>query len=278
MSSVGVQPEDSWAASCASAAHSKANPVPDRSILGLAHAPNIASTNLVLENNVAAVVGNRHRAVRRDLEGFVVRAILLSFLRHETHIAHIAHGGHVKLAVLLAVSDNFLIHSSITAVRDDALDVLQRVVLTPHLTTVTHHHRHGGVNDHIGRYVQVSNASARVNHGEPRALFITSIDILTNGIRSGSWKLLDLLKNIVKAVVRVHTNTLEFSAIFLEHGFKESHNDLSEDNGVRYLHHCRLHVKGEQHVVVLSVFNLGADEGLELIHVHAGCVNHFTGL
>ena len=34
--------------------------------------------------------------------------------------------------------------------------------------------------------------SAGVNHGEPRALFITSIDILTNGIRSGSWKLLDL--------------------------------------------------------------------------------------
>ena len=65
---------------------------------------------------------------------------------------------YAYLAVLLAVSDNFLIHSSITAVRDDALDVLQRVVLTPHLATVTHHHRHGGVDDHIGRHVQVSNS------------------------------------------------------------------------------------------------------------------------
>jgi hypothetical protein len=38
-------------------------------------------------------------AVVGDLEGLVVRAVLLGLLRHQAHVGHVAHGGHVELSI-----------------------------------------------------------------------------------------------------------------------------------------------------------------------------------
>merc|ERR1719228_1390696 len=82
-----------------------------------------------------------------DLKGLVVAAVLLSLLGHQTHVAGVTHRGPVELAVLSAILQASRVGAGVAAVGDDALDLLQLVVLVPHGAAVPHHAGHGGVDD-----------------------------------------------------------------------------------------------------------------------------------
>ena len=88
------------------AQHREAHPVADRRVLHLTGAPDVARLDLVLQHHVAGTVHDAHRAVDRDLERLVVRAVLLGLLRHEPDVGHRTHRRGVERAVGLAVVDD----------------------------------------------------------------------------------------------------------------------------------------------------------------------------
>src|SRR5690606_36029504 len=104
-----------------------------------------------------------------QLEGLVVRTVLLGLLRHQPDIGHAAHGGRVERAVGLAVLDHRLVDAGVAAVGDDRLGVLQFAIGVPHAATVADHRRHRGVHDHVAAYVQVGDALVGTDHSQGRA-------------------------------------------------------------------------------------------------------------
>ena len=77
----------------------------------------------------------------------------------------------------LAVLDAGLVHGGVAAVRDHTLHLLQLVVLVPHLTSVTDHVGHGGVNDDIAGDVEVGDAVVGVDHGQSRPGLVLLHDV-----------------------------------------------------------------------------------------------------
>ena len=103
VSTLRVKPEDCGVAGGAGAGHGQLDPVLDRGVLGLAHAPDVTDSHRVVEDFFPGrCVDHLDRARLCDLEGLVVRPVLLGLLRHEPHVGNVAHGGRVELAVGLA--------------------------------------------------------------------------------------------------------------------------------------------------------------------------------
>ena len=63
------------------------------------------------------------------------------------------HLRDIKLSLCLHIGNDFLVHGSVTTIRNETFGVFKLVVLVPHLSTVTNHNRHGGINNDIGRNV-----------------------------------------------------------------------------------------------------------------------------
>ena len=177
-----VEPEDGLHAGQAGAVDGELDPVLDRLVLGLAGTPDIAGLDVVLDEHLALGVADLNGAVRGNLEGLVVGAVLLGLLGHQADVWHGTHGGGVEGAVFLAVLDDGLVHAGVGRVRDNGQGVLLLVVLIPHVAGGADHCRHGGVNDDIGRHVQVGDALVGVDHGEIGAIgkrgFEGSLDLL----------------------------------------------------------------------------------------------------
>jgi hypothetical protein len=118
----------------------------------------------VFHQHVAGVVADAHGAVGGDLEGLVVRAVLLGLLRHQADVGHAAHRRRIERAVRAAVVDHGLVDAGIAAVRDHRLGVLQLAVGVPHAAAVADHRRHRGVDDDVAGHVQVGDALCRIDH------------------------------------------------------------------------------------------------------------------
>jgi len=102
-----------------------------------------------------------------------------------------------------------LVHGGVAAVRDDALDVLELVVLVPHLPAVADHARHGGVDDDVGRHVQVGDPFVAVDHGQPRPLLVHLLDVVQQLLARDLREQLHLVVKVLQAVVGVKPDLLE---------------------------------------------------------------------
>jgi len=92
VSTRSVKEEDSGVSSGLSAGNSEANPVDNRLILSLAHSPDISDFNVVGHVDLSSLlVNNIDGTIVFDLEGLVVRAVLLGFLGHQTNVRYISH-------------------------------------------------------------------------------------------------------------------------------------------------------------------------------------------
>merc|ERR1712241_293633 len=150
------------------------------------------------EDCVTGGVSDDDGTLGGDLKGLVVAAVLLG---HESNIGNVASGSPVELSVLLAVLDDGVVHGGVGAVGDDALNLLQLVILVPHLTTITNHVGHGSVNDDITAHVQVGDALVRVDHGKSRPCGVGGVNV-GNDLRFHGVAL-DLLVQVAKAVVHI---------------------------------------------------------------------------
>ena len=162
-----VEPEDGGRAGRAGAADGEPDPVLDRRVLGLAHAPDVAGVDVVLQQRGAGGVDDAHGARRGDLERLVVRAVLLGLLRHQADVRRRAHRRRVERAVLACSASTVSAYSGgVAGVRDHALGVLLLAGGVPALARGADQRRHRGVDDHVARDVQVGDAAVGVDHEE----------------------------------------------------------------------------------------------------------------
>ena len=166
---VGVEPEHGRRAGGPGPGDGELDPVADRDVLGLARPPDVAGRHLVLEQRRARAVDDAHGAVGRDLERLVVRAVLLGGLGHQPDVGHRAHRRRVERAVGPAVVDDGLVDAGVAAVGDHRERVVLLAVGAPHVAGRADHRRHRGVDDDVGRHVQVGDAAVGVDHRQARS-------------------------------------------------------------------------------------------------------------
>ena len=273
-----VQPENSRGVAGASAVDGQFDPVADRRVFGLAHAPDIAFSDLLLHQHIAVAVGHTYNTVRLDLEGFVVGAVLFGFLGHQANVWHAAHGGRIEGAVLLAVFDNRLVDGCVAAIRDHGLGVVQLTVSAPHFAGVTDHGWHRRVDDDVARHVQVGDAFVGVNHRQRWAIGVDRLDVrLDFGLlvrRQG----LDAGVQVADAVVQVETDFFQDVSVFFQRVLVEFGHDLTKHDRVGDLHHGGFQVNREQYALFLGVFDFGRYELAQGFFAHDGTIDDLAGL
>ncbi|GAA2911205.1 hypothetical protein GCM10020221_03690 [Streptomyces thioluteus] len=170
----------------------------------------------LLQNDVAGRVDETDRAGGRDLEGLVVGAVLLGLLGHEADVRDRAHGGRVEGAVGAAVVDDDLVDAGVRAVGQHREGVGLLAVRAPHVAGGADHGRHRGVDDDVGRDVQVGDALVGVDHGEGRALRQLGVegrlDLVAEAVRHG----LQALEDGAEAVVGAEAGGGEHLAVLGE--------------------------------------------------------------
>src|SRR5205823_14163942 len=98
-------------------------PVADGQVVGLAHGPDVAGVDVVLNSDVAGIVHDPHLPGGGDFEGLVVRPVLRRCLGHEADVGHRAHRRWIEGAVRPAVVDHGLVDAGVTAVGNDGVGV-----------------------------------------------------------------------------------------------------------------------------------------------------------
>ena len=81
---------------------------------------------------------------------------------------------------------------------------------------------------------------------------------------------------VTESVVGVETGGTQGIAMLVEQIPKVRLHAVTEDNGVGYLHHGRLHVQGEEHALFAGVVELLGEKGAEGISAHHRGVDDFA--
>lgn len=176
-----IEEEHGGVSSGTGARDSKADPVDDRFVLGLAHSPDISFFNVVSHIDFSSLlVNNINSTVIVHLEGLVVRSVLFGFLSHETNVRYITHSCDIELSVDLAVAEDGVVHLGVASVRDNNLSILEFVILVPHLSGVTDNIGNGSIDNNIRRNMEVGNSLSRVNHSNTRSSLVASVEVSDN--------------------------------------------------------------------------------------------------
>ncbi len=222
-------------------------------------------------------VDDAHLAAAGNLEGLVVRAVLLGLLRHQADVADVAHGRHVEGAVLFAVFDDGLVNPRVTTIRDQGLGVMQLAVRAPHLPGGADRGGHRRVDDHVTRHVEVGNALVRVDHRQGGPIRVHGIDIRLDLPALGFGQCGCFCIHVADAVIRIDADSFEECGMFLEDLCIEDRNGVPENDGIRDLHHRCLDVQREQNAHVPGRIDLGGEKLPQPAAVHVSSVDNFVG-
>merc|ERR1719186_757704 len=236
-----VQPEDGHGPSSLSPRHCKFDPVLDRSILGLAHSPDISLLHRVRKYLLPRATDYNHSASTRHLKCLVMTAVLLSFLGHEPHIAGMSHSGPVKLTIFITILQTGLVHGGVAPVWDDTLDLLQLVIFVPHCPTISDNTGHRSINNDVTRNMQVGNPFAGVDHSQAWSGVIAVKNVSFNLCLLGMS--FNLVINIAQSIVNIHTKLFEQVRVLSKDIFEVNLDHVAEHDGVRNFHHGCLHVQ-----------------------------------
>ena len=232
----------------------------------------------MLHQHRTGCINDANRAGRGNLKGLVVRAILLCLLRHQAYVRDAAHRAGVERAVGTAEVDDLLVDSGVGAVGDDRLGVLRLARSVPHLARLAEHRRHRSVDDDIARHMQIGDALVGVHHRNGRAVRQRCSDVCLDGCALRSRELRQLLDHVAEAVVHINAEPLKGGAMLGPELLEEDLDRMAEDDGVRDLHHRRLHVEREEDPRLLGIGNLRVEEGDERSLAHEGTVEDLAGL
>ena len=175
---VRVEPEHRRHAGVAGAGDGQLDPVADRRVLDLAHAPDVACFDVLRQQHFAGgEVDDVGDAVFGDLEGLVVRAVFLGLLRHQADVGHGAHGLRVEVAVPLAEVDHLLVDAGEGRFRHHGLGCPSAAVGAPHLAAAADHRRHRGVDDDVVGRVEVGDALGRIHHRQLGTVLVAGVQV-----------------------------------------------------------------------------------------------------
>jgi hypothetical protein len=272
-----VEPEHHGHAGVAGAGDGQLDPVTDRSVLDLAHAPDVAGFHVLRQQHFAGVqVGDVGHAVFRDLESLVVRAVFFGLLSHQADVGHGAHGLGIERAVPFAEVDHLLVDTGKSRLGHHGLDVFQTAVGVPHLAAVADHGGHGGIDDHVVGRVEVGDAFGRIDHGQLGAVLVAGVQVTLDFVLLGLGQAGDLVVQIGHAVVHVHAQFLEQVTVLFKGFLVEDLDAVAEHDGVRDLHHGRLDVQREHHASLACVFDFLFVELDQRLLAHEHAVDDFT--
>ena len=240
MRAVRIQPEDRAAVLCCLTLNRQFDPVLDGRFAGRGHTPDIARLNLMAHQH-RITIHDAHSAARRHLERGRVRAIFFGLLGHQAHVLHRARCGRVQRAGFFEVINRFGIDARIAAVGDHASGVVFLAIRAPALAACTDHCRHRGVDDDIGRHMQVGDAFIGIHHVKRRTTRENCVDL---GLDLGAvGQLGDLLKHGAQTAIRINASGFKIATIFVEHRGQILAHAMAKDDRIRYLHHRRLHMQ-----------------------------------
>ena len=244
-----VEPEDRRGLRGAGPGDGQLHPVADRDVLGLAGAPDVAGLDVVGQQDLAGPVDDGDGAVGGDLERLVVRAVLLRRLRHQADVGDGSDRRRVERAVLLHVVDDGRVDPGVGGVGDDREGVVLGAVRAPQLAAVADQGRHGGVHDDVARHVQVGDPLVGVDVGQPRARGQRGLECGLD-LRAVRQRL-QPGQDRAEAVVGREAGGGEVVAVLVEDLREVRLHRVAEDDRVGDLHHGRLEVHREQHVLGL---------------------------
>ena len=273
-----VEPEHRGRAGGPGPRHRELHPVADRGVLGLARPPDVAGLDRVLHEHLTRAVDDPHRAGGGDLEGLVVRAVLLGLLGHEPDVGHRAHGRGVEGAVGLAVLDDDLVEAGVARVGDDGEGVLLarpsafhiwpdvRIMAGIDASTITS----------LGTCRLVMPLSeSTMAIGGPAARPAANAASIGSRVAAGSSA--TRAEHLAEAVVRVGAGLGQRGAVLGEHVGEVGPHGVAEDDRVGDLHHRGLEVDREEHALLGRRGDLGGEERVERAGPHHGGVDHLAG-
>ena len=266
-----VEPEDRRGLAGAGAGDGELHPVADRGVLGLAGAPDVAGLHVVRHQHVTGGVADLDLARSGDLEGLVVRAVLLGRLGHQADVGHRAHRRGVERAVGPAVVDRGLVDAGVGRVGDHREGVLLLARCVPHLARGADHRGHRGVDDDVGGHVQVGDALVGVDHRERgaggQARLEGGLDLgpVLHRVEAG--------EDAAQAVVGRQARGGQLLAVLGEDVLEVGAHDVAEDDRVGDLHHRGLEVRGEEDALGLGPGDLRLEELVESGGAHEGRVD-----
>ena len=129
-----VEPEYGWNSGLPGSGDREFDPIPDREIRGLAHAPDIPLRDGMYQQYLIFFVNDPDSPACRNLEGLVVRAVFLGFLRHQADVGDVTHRRNIERAKFLAEADSLLIDTCVATIGDHRLGVVQLAIRAPHFS------------------------------------------------------------------------------------------------------------------------------------------------
>ena len=173
---------------------------------------------------------------------------------------------------------DLLIDRRVTGIRNHTLRVIRLAVRAPHLSRVANDRGHGGVDDDVAGHMQVGDPLVGVHHRHGRPLLVHSLNVGFDGFALILRQGLDLRVEVTDPVVRIHAQLLERLAMLLEHVLVIDRHGMTEDLGIRDLHHGGFHMNREQDALLLGVFDLLLQELAQGPLAHERGIDDFIGL
>src|SRR5476649_343292 len=276
---VWVQPEHGRHAGVAGTGDGQLDPVADRGILDLAHAPDIAFFDVLRQQHFARYqVGDVGNAGFRHFKRLVVRTVFFRLLRHQAHVRHGTHGARVEVAMPFAEVDHFLVDTGKGALWHDCLGIFRTAIGAPHLAADTDHGWHRCVDDDVVRRMEVGDALGRIDHGQFWTVGVAGVQVFQDFIFLRRWQGFNLVVQIDHAVVDVHAQFFEQRGVLGERVLVENAHAMAEHDRVRYLHHGRLDVQREHHARLVRIFQFFFIELEQRFFAHEHAVDDFAGL
>ena len=175
--------------------------------------------------------------------------------------------------MILAEVDHFLIDPGKSAFRHDGLGVLQPAVRPIHFPAGANHRRHGRINDHVIRSMQVGYTFCRVDHRHFGTALVTGVNIFLDFLAQGFRKVFDTVINTADTVVRVYAQFCKEFSVFGKQVLVENLDCVAENDRMRDLHHCCLHMQREHHPRFSRIFHLFFKELAQRLFAHEHAVD-----
>ncbi len=229
------------------------DPIQNRRLVGRGRAPDVALFDIVFGDHIAVGQFDADGARSRGFKRGGVRAVFLGFLRHQADVGHGTAGCDIQFSGFFEIVDGFVVDARIAIVGDAAFGVRGLAIGAPADAACADHSRHGGVDDHIGRHMQVGDALIGIHHihrgfGRHRGF--------QGGFQFGV--ACNAVFQIADAGIRVPAQCGDGRAVRRKEIIQIGRDEMAENDRVRDLHHCRLEVDGKQHAGLhVGQFGLG---------------------
>ena len=229
----------------------------------------------MLHEYIAVGIYHFNHTVFRNFKRSRMRTVLFRFLCHEPNIGYITHCCHIELSVLDTIIDHLFIENPIRFIRNNSNTFKCITVSVPLLAAFSDNNRHGSIDDHIVRRIEVCCSLVRIDHSDFRTVCIH--DCLECRFDLSLFFMpCNLFLKICHTEVGVDTKLFEEVCIFRKYIFKEDFKRVTEHNRVRDFHHRCFEVNRPDDTLFFCLIDCFSDESSQCFDRHKCTIENFT--